>query len=261
VLAALAHRARTGQGQMIDLSMTEAIAHHLGAQMLRVAAGEGLPPRTGNRSVVIAPQGVYPCAGDDQWVALSVSDGARWRALCNLIGDPRLADPALEDVAERRRRHDAVDACIADWTRQRAKDEAARLLQEQGIAAGPVQRVSDLPHDPQYQARDVFQQMAHRRPILGYGWHPQLAPAWQVAGRRRPKVVASDGYGADNRRILKRWLGMSAREVTALERCGALVRPRRLAITMPSEYGASGGRYDPDFAERLGMTPEGGEPA
>jgi crotonobetainyl-CoA:carnitine CoA-transferase CaiB-like acyl-CoA transferase len=292
VLAALARRARTGEGQMLDLSMAESIALHLGERMLRAARDSAPPARTGNRAEEIAPQGIYPCKDEggrttgkdeggrmkdeiaerddlhpssfrlhpsDQWVALSVLTTEQWRALRDLVADPLLADPALEDVAARRRRHDEIDAAIGAWARRHTKEEAATLLQERRIPAGPVQRVSDLPHDPQYRSRGSFQTMRHPRPMMGYAAHPHLTLAWQVEGRRRPIPAASDGPGADNRRILKRWLGMSAGEVRRLERSGALLPPRPLTLAAPAAPAFEGARIDPAFAERLGLPAAEGE--
>jgi len=267
IVAALAERTRTGVGQEIDLSMQEGIIHLLGDALLRTAVTGTPPPRTGNRSETHAPEGIYACLGNsgnaanpqsairnpqsDEWLALSILTDQQWCALRDLLGDPCLADPTLESVTERQRRHDEIDACISAWTRRHEKNAAAEILQARGIPAGPVQRTSELPFDPQYAARGSFQIVKHPRPVLGYDAHPHLTLPWRVAGAERAALTASEGPGADNRRILKRWLGLSAREVRALERSGALVPPRPFVVNEPPLLGARGAAVEPDFAERL----------
>src|SRR3954451_1076633 len=137
-LMALLQRRRTGRGAVVELAQVENLITHLGDVVLEAAARGGRPPRWGNRSPDFAPQGVYPCAGDDQWIALSIVDVAQWRSLVALIGDPALRDRALDAVGERHRRHDEIDAAIGIWTAALDKYGAFHRLQAGGIPAGPV---------------------------------------------------------------------------------------------------------------------------
>ncbi|MHB8577479.1 MAG: CaiB/BaiF CoA transferase family protein [Dehalococcoidia bacterium] len=256
VAMALERRRETGRGRYIDLSMYEGIAHILGDQVLSAARAKKAPSKRGNRGETCAPQGLYPCFGDDEWLALSVSSDAQWQALCRAIGAPNLLDldaPAASGLEWRKRQHDRIDVAIAAWTRERTKEAAAELLQGHGIPAGPVQKVSDMNVDPHLRFRQAFQAVRHAEPVLGYQAHPHLTLAWQTEGYVRPSLKDARPDGADNRAVLHAWLGLSTRAVAALEKTGAL-----LTAPLPSVQPRNrlpGEPLDLDFAERLGLEP------
>jgi crotonobetainyl-CoA:carnitine CoA-transferase CaiB-like acyl-CoA transferase len=100
VLAALWRRERTGQGEYIDLSLLEAmVAVMPEGLMAQVMRGEE-PPRSENRDPVLAPYGVFRCAGEDDWISICVRNENEWRNLCtamkrdDLAVDPRFATMA-----------------------------------------------------------------------------------------------------------------------------------------------------------------------
>ena len=95
-LAALWQRATTGVAVHVDLSQLETLVSVVGEAVLAASITAESPPRHGNRSVDHAPQGVYRCAGDDRWLALTVTDDERWRRLVDIVGDPELV--ALRDA-------------------------------------------------------------------------------------------------------------------------------------------------------------------
>jgi len=250
LVAALERRRRTGEGQFLDVSMYEGIVHLIGEYIIAAALSQAPPRRYGNRDPLFAPQGVYPCAGEDEWVALSVETDDQWRALCRLLTDPRLQDPQMETAEERRCRADVIDAAIADWTGRHPKLEAAEMLQRAGIPGGPVQKVQDAPLDPQLEARGAFRAVRHRPPVLGYAAHPHLTLPWIVRGRGRPPLEDARYDGQDNVRILKKWLGLAPSEIKRLRAEGALLPIKRVEVTRD---GAGLGRLDPEFAQRLGL--------
>jgi crotonobetainyl-CoA:carnitine CoA-transferase CaiB-like acyl-CoA transferase len=255
LIAALVERRRTGRGRYIDLSMAEGITHLLGDAMLRAAATGRPPARHGNRDPHIAPQGIYPCRGTDEWIAISIVTPDQWRSLVDVIGDPALDREQYSTVAGRRREHDLIDARISAWTRGCTKHELAALLQERGIPAGPVQKTSDLPVDPHLIARGAFHPVRHRRPVLGYTAHPHLTTPWRATGHARAALRDYSGDGAENKPVLKRWLGLSARAVARMERAGVLQAAAWSPLPdLPAEPGVP---VDPDFGARLGLPAEG----
>ena len=263
IATALEWRRLTGQGRYIDLSMYEGIAHVLGDRIIGAARAGHAPARLGNRGTLCAPQGVYPCRGYDEWLALSVCSDAQWRALCRVLGgrssQDTIPDGLISAGLDRRaKEHDRIDRAIAAWSGLRTKEEAAELLQAQGVPAGPVQKVSDMPFDPQLRFRKAFQEVRHVEPVLGYKAHPHLTLAWRIAGFSRPPLEDARPDGADNRAVLRSWLGVSPRAVAGLEKSGALV-PARLPSVPPGNP-LPGVPVDPDFAERLGLEPAA-EPA
>ena len=252
LVAALKRRRETGQGQYIDVSMYESISHILGQFMLSAArSGGSLPPRIGNRDPDMAPQGIYPCAGDDEWVAISVRDDREWQALKAVVGDERLDAPAYDTFAGRVNGHDTIDEAIALWTRGRAKLEAAEQLQAHGVAAGPVQKVSDIPFDSHLRERGFLQDVEHQQPLLGYAAHPHLTTPWVVEGRDRAELTDIHFAGADNVRVLASWLGAGDEEIEALTAAGAIFSLQVAELQDRAPVG--GASTDHDFGQRLGL--------
>ena len=88
----------------------------------------------------MAPHGVYPCAGQDQWLAVACADEIQWRGLCGVVDGM----PKAEGLDERRVRADEIDELICGWTRERGKEQAAEILQGAGVSAGPVNSAPDM---------------------------------------------------------------------------------------------------------------------
>ena len=94
--------------------------HFLAPELLDYQANGRVATRQGNRSDSMAPHGVYPCRGIDQWCAIAVAGNAQWQALRRVLGDPGWAgDERLDSVAGRLQRQDELDARLSDWTRAR----------------------------------------------------------------------------------------------------------------------------------------------
>jgi len=152
-LAALGQRTRTGHGQQVDLSQLETLLPVIGDHVVTTSVTGRSPERLGNRSVSFAPQGVYRCGGDDQWLALTVRSNAEWYQLVDLIAEPALENAIDATVEGRRADHDRIDEAITGWTSRRGKFEAMDALQERGIAAMAVLTNADLVDGPQLAAR------------------------------------------------------------------------------------------------------------
>jgi crotonobetainyl-CoA:carnitine CoA-transferase CaiB-like acyl-CoA transferase len=164
VVAALLHRAQGGAGQFIELSQTETALQFLAPALVATAATGTTFTRIGNDDLSMAPHGVFPCAGAEQWVAIACQDDARWPALCQVIGRPDLAaDPTLRAAAGRRddasRLHDAVAA----WTTSRAPGDVEARCQALGIAAYTVQNSAECVADPQFAHRGHIVRLEHPR--------------------------------------------------------------------------------------------------
>ena len=165
----------------------------------------------GNAHPQMAPHGVYPCLGEDAWIALACANQAQWSALVGCI--PGL--DATLTLSQRQAISTQIDARISAWTTRHDKQQAAQLLQRAGVSAGPVNTVPDMVADPQVTAREYF--VTYERfdvPMPGNPIRmPQLdVSEWQPCPR----------LGADNAAVLKEWLGMEATDLQALQRAGAL---------------------------------------
>jgi crotonobetainyl-CoA:carnitine CoA-transferase CaiB-like acyl-CoA transferase len=216
-LMALLQRQRTGKGAVVELAQVENLIAHIGDVVLEAAARGERPPRWGNRSPDFAPQGVYPCSGDDQWVVLSIADDAQWRALVDLLGDPpALRDAALGAVAERHRRHDEIDAAIGAWTARQDKYAVFHRLQAAGIPAGPVLDEADASADPQLCERGFFQRLEH--PSAGTHAHP--GANFLLTGTPTVMWRAAPVLGQDNEYVYRELLGVSDDEWDSLVATG-----------------------------------------
>jgi crotonobetainyl-CoA:carnitine CoA-transferase CaiB-like acyl-CoA transferase len=256
ITAALENRQRTGQGRVLDLAMAESVSHMIGPAIIEAARSGRQPPRSGNRDAAMAPQGIYPCQGDDEWIAISVRTDAEWLELLAIVDDDRLRAPAFAQREGRARGHTEIDAVLAAWTCGFQKEALAERLQARGIAAGPVQKVSDFHFDPHLAARDVFQPVDHPAPLLGYRAHPHPAMPWIAVGRRRGMSTDIRPGGMDNAAVLRRGLGMGRRAVARLTAAGALTVAGPFQIEDVPE--APGMPRDEDFAARLGLPGEDG---
>ncbi len=218
LLDALRERDRTGGPVYVNLSQLESYVSIGGEFVLAASAGGEPPARRGNRSPTFAPQGVYPCLGDDNWVAITVQSDAAWSALAALIDSPALADPGLRTEAGRRRRHDAIDAGIAAWTRSRDAHAVAAVLQEAGVAAGPALSNLEMVADPHLRARNMIVPIDH--PDAG----TREFPGFPIRFSETP-VERFDGaptLGRDNEAILRDLLGYSGDEYAALLASGVV---------------------------------------
>jgi benzylsuccinate CoA-transferase BbsF subunit len=166
VLAALYHLKRTGEGQFIELSQIEAITHLLGEAFMEYSMNNRVMGPRGNRHASMAPHGIYPCQGEDQWVSIAVETDEQWRAFCQLAGKPELSsDEQFSSRFERLKHQESLDEIVSEWTRGHSKYEATEILQSMGIAAAPVLSRGEKFSDPQLVAREDFKKVYH--PVLG----------------------------------------------------------------------------------------------
>ncbi len=157
-LAALRRRAATGVGELVEVAQAENLLQYIGEYLID-ASMTGQPHEThGNRHPHRAPQGVYRCAGDDAWVALSVADDSQWTRLVEALGRPGWAvrNPTLAAEDGRRARHDELDRAIEGWTSARPVDEVLAACRRAGVAAAPVLDEPGLYADPHLAARQWF---------------------------------------------------------------------------------------------------------
>ena len=154
-LAALVGRARdVNAGVHVEVAQVETVTGMLGD----LIAAEGVEPGSvvpmGNRSEVGAPWGLYRCAGEEEWLAITCRDDADWQGLVAAMGSPTWAtDAAFADVEGRRARADEIDARIGEWTAAQSKDAVARACQAHGVPAAPMLTGAEMTTDAQYVAR------------------------------------------------------------------------------------------------------------
>lgn len=182
-----------GQGAHIDASMYEICVQQMYAAIRATQLGE-LPQRSGNEDPGCYRQGVWPSAGDDRWIAISLQDETQWQSLCALAGG--------EDIAA--------------WTGQQDAHALMAQLQARGIAAGAVQDIEDLmEHDETLRARGALVTLQH--PLLGPFGHvrtPLQLSAAALEPYRAPAI------GEHNEEIACELAGLSAERYQQLQAAG-----------------------------------------
>jgi crotonobetainyl-CoA:carnitine CoA-transferase CaiB-like acyl-CoA transferase len=168
ILAALAYRNRTGHGQWIDMSCTEAGATLLGPQLLdytvngRPMRRPGMPHSNHSQSPAMAPHNIYPTAGDDNWIAIACRDDRDWRAFAAVIGEPWAGDGRFAGLAGRLEHECDLDALIEAWCRQAERFSLAARLQAAGVPAAAVQQPSErIDHDASTAAWGLWPTVTH----------------------------------------------------------------------------------------------------
>ena len=129
MLVGLSRREQTGHGSFIEVSMVEAALNAAAEQVIEYTAYGTILSRLGNRSRDAAPQGLYPCRGHEQWLALSIASDEQWVALKTVLGQPGWADdPSLDTHEGRWRAHDLIDKHLEQWASGQDSVDAAAVL-------------------------------------------------------------------------------------------------------------------------------------
>jgi crotonobetainyl-CoA:carnitine CoA-transferase CaiB-like acyl-CoA transferase len=218
VLAALHHRRRTGQGQYIDLAMYEVMLSAIPEAVIAYTMCGLEPVRTGSRHPVKVPHGIYRCRDADTWVALSVDDDIMWRRFCDAIGHPEwTVDARFADASARRANEGALDEGIGHWTRGRPLGEVTAILQQAGIAAGPVLRADQLLVDRQLCERGTVIENDH--PVGGR--HRQIGLPWRM-DTVGVEYCRAPLLGEHTHEVLTKLLGLSDAEYARLGTEGVL---------------------------------------
>jgi crotonobetainyl-CoA:carnitine CoA-transferase CaiB-like acyl-CoA transferase len=212
VVAAIHHRAHSGRGQVIDVSLYEPLFRLLIPHVTQYTALGVLAQRTGNSFSDAAPRNLYR-AKDGTWIALSATSQRVFERLATAIGRSDLVDdPRFRDNTARVGHREELDAIIAEWMAARPQDEILARLEESGAVAGPVYDVPRILEDPHYAAREDV--IPVQDPDLGEIKMVGIVPKFSET----PGAVTHTGprLGAHNREVYGDWLGLDETELARL---------------------------------------------
>lgn len=220
VLAALRHRRRTGEGQFLDLAQTEPTVALLGPTILDLTVNGREQQAVGNAHPHFAPHGVYPCSGDDRWIAICIKSNEQWERLVHVLGNPAWAQDVRWGIADgRRANRNLLDEGLASSTRDRIAEELMHALQSQGVPAGVVQNAEDVVmRDPQLKHRKHWVKLEH--PEMGltiYNASPFRSIAMPSAPERPAPLL-----GEHTQEVCFELLDLNAAEFAELTREGVL---------------------------------------
>ncbi len=225
ILLAVHHRNRTGEGQWVDMASTEAAATLNGPALLdytvngRRARREGLPHSNRSQYPPMAPHGVYPTLGEDNWAGISCRNDAEWAAMAGVIGEAWTRDDRFATLAGRLRDEDALDAALGEWTCKRDAFEIARQLQAAGVPASAVQKPQQrIDEDPNTEAWGLWPTVQHEEmgAVRVDGLAVHLSETDWTIERGAPLI------GQHNDEVLGGILGMEDAEIEALRAEGVL---------------------------------------
>ena len=258
--AALRYRSRTGQGQWIDLAMYQAGAMAISEYILDYTVNGRPGQRTGNRHPFRAPQGCYRATGADEWVTLSVGSDDQWQALCEMMGQPGLAqNPRFDGVLARVQNHDELDFILNQWTSVYDKYKLMEMLQSAGIPAGPVLNNKETHLDPHLKAREFLEYVSFPRE-RDIGTRPFIGRPYKFSKSPLKIRGPAPTLGQHNGPVLMELLGVSEEEYLAMEQQAIIgkipitdepVFPT--PISKQVQEGRLGG-WDPDYRGLLGIS-------
>ena len=257
VMAALMHRLRTGQGQFVDISQTQATSATIPEILMDYSANGRTSPRIGNQDTVMSPHGCYQCQGDDRWITIAVANDEEWRALCQVLGrDDWASDTRFKDSLSRWQHRDELDALIGPVTNSWVAHDLMTALQKAGVAGGVVMDSKDLLFDPHLVERNFYEVVSHHEstgiPPLPYAGRP-----WKLSKTPAVPGMAAPLMGEHNHMILGDLLGKSAEEMADLEEAGIIgygpTTPRPVQRPPMEEQIRQGRmqRFETDFEEQV----------
>jgi len=215
ILLALQHRHSTGQGQVIDVALYEAVFNCMESLLPEYSAFGAVRGAAGSALPGIAPSNAYLCQ-DGAYALIAGNGDSIFKRLMTLIGRPDLGnDPSLADNTGRVARVAELDQAIGAWTAQHSVDEVLQALEQASVPAGKIYTVADIAHDPHYLARDMLQQvtMDDGTVLTVPGIVPKLSG---TPGTHRSNAPL---LGQDTDRILSE-MGLSAEQIATLKASG-----------------------------------------
>ncbi len=220
VLAALYRRSVTGEGQVVDVALTESCFSLLESTIPEYDKLGRVRQPGGTRLDGIAPSNLYQ-ASDGTWMVVAANQDTVFRRLCEVMERPELADDTrFVDHVARGENQDEIDQIVADWVAQHDGPTVRDLLDSAGVVVGPIYTAADIVADPHFQARGML--VAHHDERLGEDvLGPGVVPAFSTdpgsvrwAGPPKP--------GVHNEEVLGELLGRSPAQIEDLRSTGTI---------------------------------------
>ena len=212
VLAALAHRERTNEGQHIDLALLDVQVACLANQAMNYLVSGKAPTRMGNAHPNIVPYQAFPTADGD--IVLTIGNDRQWAAFCRLAGrEEWITDARFESNAARVEHRQTLIPLLRQTTVMRSTDDWVRALEAAGVPGGPINDLARVFADPQIR---------HRRMRTEIGGIPQLANPLHLSATPPAYRHAPPAVGEHTENVLQRVLGLDEARIETLRREGAI---------------------------------------
>ena len=221
ILAALDHSKRTGKGLHLDMSQLEAALPFSAPFLLDYAVNGREQARHGNRDAGAAPHGVYPCKGEDRWIAIACVSDEQWQALRRVVDPAGLGWPHQErfsSLSGRKSSEEELERLLGEWTAGWDARELMDTLQRAGVPAGAVNDCRDLFEDPQFHHRQHYQYLEHPEMGVYATERSELNLSRTPGSLDRPAPL----MGQHTEQVLTEIFGLSAEEYNSLKDDGVL---------------------------------------
>jgi crotonobetainyl-CoA:carnitine CoA-transferase CaiB-like acyl-CoA transferase len=218
VLAALHHRSRTGQGQVVDAALYESVLQVMEGLVPEYDHGGFVRERSGSILPGIAPSNVYICKDGEYMIG--ANKDSLWQRLADAMGRPELGkDDRYATHLARGQNQLELDEIINTWTRTLTVDEVDALMIAYSVPAGRVYRAPEMLEDPHFKAREAIIEVETERfgTLKMQGAFPKLSATPSGVRSPAPSLV-----GQHNEQVYGGMLGISADELTRLEAAGAI---------------------------------------
>ena len=219
VLQALYHRSHTGEGQFVEVSMTEALSGMIPEAVMQYSLSGHGQERSGNRDGRNAPHNVFRCLGEEKWVAISVQTDEQFKALSLSSGNPGWAeDPRFVTTDARLQNQDELEALLQQWTASFEVEEVVATLQAAEVPAAPVSDSAEVLADPHLLERGFVVPLEH--PVAGT--RPVTTLPWAADGQRVKQLRPAPTFGQHNQWVLKELLQLPDDDYERLVSSGAI---------------------------------------
>lgn len=215
LMAALIHREKTGEGQRVELSQIEATVTFLTPQLLQYQDTGVAVERSGNADPHALCHGVFPCRGDDRWIAIEIWTEAEWTALGKVLG---LEDAFSLLIARRPCDLSAMEAVVGNSTSSWDAFELMAALRSAGVSAGVALKGSDLLEEPSLIRRNHFWELSHAE----MGSLKYNGPAYRFEKTPSELTKAAPLLGEDTDAVLSELLCLSADQIARYRESGVL---------------------------------------
>ena len=217
ILAALASREKTGQGQYIDMALLDVGVAMLGNMHLNYFTSGEAPKRWGNAHPNIVPYEAFACA--DGHMILAAGNDSQFRKFCEVAGCAELAtDSRFERNDARVRHRNTLVPLLAAIIKKRGRDDWVASLESAGVPCGPINTIDQVFEDPQVKHRGMKFEMPH--PAAGSV--PLVASPMRLSGTPVTYRNAPPMLGQDTDTVLSRVLNMDEAGIAALRARGIL---------------------------------------
>lgn len=217
-LSALHHREKTGEGQIVDSAIYEAVLNMMESLVTEYDKAGYIRERTGAILPNVAPSNIYPTS-DNQYILIAANQDTVFKRLADAMDRPELAsDPRYATHSSRGAHQKELDDLIADWTRTITAERLEKLMDESGIPSGKIYRTPEMLEDAHFKAREAIVKVVH--PHFGELRMQNVAPKLSAT----PGTIRSPApdLGQHNQQVYSELLGLSETRMAELQKAGII---------------------------------------